>query len=96
MKTDNHTASLKELFAQFVRQSGKQHLLDKQILFERWKDYVGDICAQHSKCTDLKNGILYVKVSNAALKFELFGHKSQIVERINNDLGPLVKDIIFR
>ncbi len=93
---NRHETNLKELVSQFVKKSGKQHLLNKQILFERWHEYVGDICAQFSKCTDLNNGILYVKVKNAALKFELFGSKSQIIQRINNDLGPVVKDIIFR
>jgi len=35
-------------------------------------------------------------VQNAALKFELFGHKSQILKKIEADFGPLVRDIIFR
>ncbi len=96
MKFDNHEINLKDLVSQFVKQSGKQHLMDKQILIERWPEYVGDMCAHFSKCNDLKNGILYVNVNNAALKFELFGHKSKIIQRINNDLGPIVKDIIFR
>ena len=73
--------NLKELVGRFVSQSGKQHLMDQQLLFERWPEYVGDICAQFSKCEDLRNGILYVRVQNAALKFELFGHKSQILKR---------------
>jgi hypothetical protein len=35
-------------------------------------------------------------VQNAALKFELFGHKSQILKKIQADFGPLVTDIMFR
>ncbi len=93
---DEHEKSLKELINQFVSQSGKQHLMDKKMLFDRWPEYVGDICAQLSKCEDLRNGILYVRVQNAALKFELFGHKSQILKKIEADFGPLVRDIIFR
>lgn len=88
--------NLKELIGRFVSQSGKQHLMDKQMLFERWTEYVGPMCAQFSKCEDLRNGILYVRVRNAALKFELFGHKSLILKKIEADFGPLVTDIMFR
>lgn len=96
MQRDNHEMNLKELIGRFVSQSGKQHLMDKQMLFERWPEYVGTMCAQFSKCEDLRNGILYVRVQNAALKFELFGHKSQIIKKIQADFGPLVRDIMFK
>ena len=45
---DSHEMNLKELIGRFVSQSGKQHLMDKQILFDRWSEYVGDICAKFS------------------------------------------------
>ena len=93
---DSHEMNLKELIGRFVSQSGKQHLMDKQILFDRWSEYVGDICAKFSKCEDLQNGILYVRVKNAALRFELFGNKSQILKKIESDFGSLVQEIVFR
>ena len=93
---DNHEKNLKELIGQFVSQSGKQHLMDKQLLFDRWLEYVGEMCAQLSKCEDLRDGTLYVRVQNAALKFELFGHKSQILKKMEEDFGSLVSDIVFR
>lgn len=95
MERDNHEINLKELIGRFVSQSGKQHLMDRQMLFERWPQYVGPMCAQYSKCEDLRNGVLYVKVQNAALKFELFGLKSLIIKRIWTDFGPMVRDIMF-
>jgi len=95
-KRDSHEMNLKELVGRFVSQSGKQHLMDKQQLFARWPEYVGEMCAQYSRCVDLRNGLLVVQVRNAALKFELFGHKSQIVKRIEADFGPMVKDIMFK
>lgn len=96
MERDNHEMNLKELVGRFVSQSGKQHLMDRQMLFERWSEYVGPMCAQFSECVDLRNGILHVRVQNAALKFELFGHKSQILKKIEADFGPMVKDIMFK
>ena len=102
---DRHEMNLKELVGRFVSESGKQHLMDKQMLFDRWPEYVGQVCAQFSRCQDLRNGVLYVRVTNAALKFELFGHKSQILKKMQHksqilkrmqaDFGPLVKDILF-
>lgn len=96
MQRDNHEMNLKDLIGRFVSQSGKQHLMDKQLLFERWPEYVGTMCAQFSDCVDLRNGILYVRTRNAALKFELFSHKNQIIQKIQADFGPLVRDIFFQ
>ena len=44
----------------------------------------------------LQKGVLKVKVTNAALRFELAGRKSLIMERINADYTiPVVNNIIF-
>ncbi len=88
--------SLKELMHEFVNHSGKQQLYADRIVMDKWPEYVGEICAKHSKCTSVKNGILKVQVPNASMRFELAGQKSLIIDRINADFSmPVIQDIFF-
>ena len=87
---------LKELIYNFVNKSGKQQMFSERVVMQKWPEYVGEMCAQHSKCVSIKNGVLKVKVANAALRFELAGRKSLIMKRINADYTiPVVNNIIF-
>lgn len=95
MKNSNEH-SMRELIQGFVVKSGKQQLYNERIVMDKWTDYVGDMCAKQSKCVDIHNGVLKVKVQNAALRFELQARKSMILDRINADYAfPVIKDIIF-
>ena len=87
---------LKDLIYNFVHKNGKQQLFSERVVMQRWPEYVGEMCAQHSTCVSFKKGVLKVKVTNAALRFELAGRKSLIMERINADYTiPVVNNIIF-
>ncbi len=62
-----------------------------------WIEVVEPVVAQNTQCKDIKNGVLTVKVTNAALRFELLARKSEIIRRLNDRLGvEVVKDVIFR
>ncbi|MBR6334069.1 MAG: DUF721 domain-containing protein [Bacteroidales bacterium] len=95
MNSDN-THSVKELLQKFVQKNGKQQLYAERIVMENWPQYVGDACARYSTCQSVINGIMRVKVTNAALRFELMGQKTNILNRINADYAfPVIKDIYF-
>lgn len=87
---------LKDLVYNFVNKNGKQQLFSERVVMQKWPEYVGEMCAQCSQCISIKKGVLKVKVTNAALRFELAGRKSLIIERINADYSiPVVNNIIF-
>ena len=93
---NNNELSLKDLIYDFVNKSGKQKLYADRMVMDKWPEYVGEICAQQSKCISLKNGVMKVQVPNAAMRFELAGQKSTIIARINADYAmPVIKDIMF-
>ena len=61
-----------------------------------WAEVVEPLVAQNTQCKDIKNGVLKVKVTNAALRFELLARKSEIIRQLNDRLGVEVeKDILF-
>lgn len=80
----------------FVNKAGKGDLYTERVIMSKWPEYVGQMCAQSSRCVAINRGVMSVKVSNAALRFELAGRKSMIIDRINSDYGmPVIKDILF-
>ncbi len=95
MKNSNEH-SIRELALQFINQSGKQRLYAERTLLEKWPEYIGELCARQTQCISIHSGVLKVKVPNAALRFELTGRKTMIIEKINADYTtPIVQDILF-
>ena len=92
----NNEQLLKDLLKQFIDKSGRQRLYDERRVLSFWAEVVEPMVAQNTQCKDLRNGVLTVKVTNAALRFELLARKSEIIRRLNDRLGvEVVKDIIF-
>ena len=87
---------ISELIQQFVNRSGKQQLFAERTVLQKWPEYIGELCAGQTECVSINRGVLKVKVKNAALRFELTGRKTMIMEKINADYSiPVVKDILF-
>lgn len=95
MKNSNEH-SIRELALQFVNKSGKQQLYAERTVLDKWPEYIGELCAGQTQCISIHSGVLKVKVPNAALRFELIGRKTMIIEKINADYAiPVVRDILF-
>ena len=95
MKTNEQL--LKDLLQQFIDKSGKQRIYDERRVLSLWAEIVEPVVAQNTQCKDIRNGVLTVKVTNAALRFELLTRKSEIIRQLNDRLGvDVVKDVIFR
>lgn len=95
MKTNEQL--LKDLLQQFIDKSGRKRLYDERRVLTLWAEVVEPLVAQNTQCKEIKNGVLTVKVTNAALRFELLARKSEIIRQLNDRLGvEAVKDVIFR
>ena len=93
----NNEQLLKDLLQQFIDKSGRQRLYDERRVLSLWAEVVDPVVVQNTQCKDIKNGVLTVKVTNAALRFELLARKSEIIRQLNERLGiEVVKDVIFR
>ena len=92
----NNEQLLKDLLQQLIDKSGRQRLHDERRVLSLWAEVVEPVIAQCTQCKDIKTGVLTVKVTNAALRFELLARKSEIIRSLNERLGvEVVKDIIF-
>ena len=61
-----------------------------------WSECVGEAIAKYSSPQEIRKNKLFVKVENAAWRYELSLNKAGIIEKLNIKLKKkLIKDIIF-
>jgi len=61
-----------------------------------WSECVGEAIAKYSSPQEIRKNKLFVKVENAAWRYELSLNKTGIIEKLNTKLKKkLIKDIIF-
>ncbi|QQS30185.1 MAG: DUF721 domain-containing protein [Sphingobacteriales bacterium] len=83
---------LKDFFTVYKLNTGLNEARIKTL----WEEMMGKTIAKHTDKLVAKKGVLYLKISSAPLKQELFFRREIIIERINTRLGePFLKEIVF-
>ena len=91
------TVVIGDVIKQFLEKYGKNQLFLEKKAVEIWPKVVGDLIHRYTHKVSSKNGVITVYVKNAALRFELMGMKSSIIEKLNNEVGAeVIKDIILK
>ena len=81
---------LTEAIVGFLRATGlEQQVLEVQ-MEEIWPSVMGETVAKLTRSVEVKNGMLYVKVSSAALKTQLFENRFELVRKLNEAVGAQV------
>ena len=87
---------MQDLIKSFIEKNNKTRLYHEQHIVKLWYSEMGDFIVQHTKDVEFKQSVLYVKLLNASLRFELMGRKSDIITKLNQKVGiEIVKDILF-
>ena len=82
---------------EFLIKNGKISLFLEQQAIDMWGEIVGEFIAKQTTKISVKQGVLCVTIPNAALRFEVLGCRSQIVNKINKKLGgEVIKGIIVK
>lgn len=87
-----------ETLAQVVSTLGLQERLKEHEVLQAWRDIVGDFIAGHATPHRLRDGILYVRVLQSTVHYELDRvWKPQIVEKLKKRFGGrTVREVKFR
>jgi len=81
----------------FFAKNGKISLFLEQQAVELWAQTVGDFIAKQTTKITAKQGVIYVTIPNAALRFEVLNSRNQIITKINQTLGgEVIKGIIIK
>ena len=81
-----------------MQRLGLKERLHETEVAEAWGKIVGDFIAAHSAPTALREGVLYVRVLQPALHYELEQiSKADILRKLKQRFGPkIIRDVRFR
>ena len=83
-------ASLADVVRLYLRESGMETPLLQKRLIEAWDNVTGPIVAQYTGEKKIRNQTLFVQINNPALKADLMMMQSQLVKRLNNEVGAFI------
>lgn len=93
----SNTQSLSEVLKEYIEQNRIDQKLKEVDVVQGWENLLGKTIAHYTKNIYIRNRILFVEISSAVVKNELFMMREEIVRRINENAGRnVVSKIIFK
>ena len=82
--------SINDILQQFLRKEGLETPLQQKRLIDAWDNVVGPMVARYTQEKFIKNQILFVKITNPALRQDLSMMRQQLTRRLNELVGSSV------
>lgn len=93
----NNAEQIGQLIRNFLRQESLESPLNEKRLIGAWAEVLGPSIASYTKELYIKNQVLYVHLTSAALRQELMMGRELLVNNLNRRVGSMViTNIIFR
>lgn len=93
----NNAEPIGKLIQQFLRQESLESPLNEQRLLDAWPQILGPAIASYTKELYIRNQILYVHLTSAALRQELMMGRELLVRNLNQKVGAtVITNITFR
>jgi len=90
------TTNIGDLISSYLDDHNKHYLYNEEKVLNLWQTEMGDFINKSTKHIDMKSGVLKVKITNAALRFELLNNRSDIIKRLNDKIGSnSIKELII-
>ncbi|MGP1481089.1 MAG: DciA family protein [Hoylesella enoeca] len=87
---------LSQILQRLLREGGFETPLNQKRLVESWSKVAGPTVAHYTSETFIKNQTLFVKLLNPALRQDLLMMRSQLICRLNAEVGSqVITDIRF-
>lgn len=91
-----HLEKIGGILQSFLSDRGYSSICNEFDVINNWKEIVGSDVASISTCIKVENSILYVVVSNASWRHEMFFLKAEILKKIKNIYAcNSINDILF-
>ena len=97
-KPSDRWQAASELLPKLMQRLGLSERLHETEVIEAWAQIVGDFIAAHSAPVSLREGVLYVRVLQPALHYELEQiSKAAILRKLKQRFGgKVIRDVRFR
>ena len=95
--SDKYDHTLKEVIEKLLKAYKWDAGLDEAKLVNSWEHIVGKIIARHTTRLKLKDRVLYVSLDSSVIRNELMMSRSEVIEKINIEMGAkMIDDIVLR
>ncbi len=93
----NDAEQIGTLIRNFLRQESLESPLNEQRLINAWPEVLGPVIASYTNGLYIKNQVLYVHLTSAALRQELMMGRELLVRNLNRHVGAqVISNIVFR
>ncbi len=93
----SNTQSLGEVLKEYIKEVQIERKLKEVDVVQSWEDLLGKTIAHYTTKIYISNQVLYVTISSAVVKNELFMMREEIKRKINERAGEeIVRTIIFK
>ena len=93
----SNTQSLSEVLKQYIEENRMERKLKEVDIVQGWENLLGKTIARYTRNIYIRNRILYVEITSAVVKNELFLMREEICRRINENAGDgMINRIIFK
>ncbi|MBR1682603.1 MAG: DUF721 domain-containing protein [Bacteroidaceae bacterium] len=84
------------LLHQFLREEGLETPYNEYLLVQSWPEVMGQGIARYTADVQIRNRVLYVRLTSSVVRAELMAGRTQLVHRLNNHVGAqVIERIIF-
>ena len=88
-KRPDRCVTIHDALGPVLKKFGLAERLDENEINQVWHELVGDFVAQHSKPDRLKDGVLYVRVIQSTLLYDLDREwKPEVLRKLRAKFGP--------
>ena len=74
----------------FLREEGLEVPLQQKRLIDAWEVVTGNIVSRYTAEKFIRNQTLFVKITNPALRQDLSMMRTQLVKRLNEQVGSFI------
>lgn len=82
-----NSLSIADVLNIYLRETGLEKTVLEDKVVALWLEIMGDTVARLTRSVEVRNGMLIVHISSAALKAQLFECRFELVKKINDAVG---------
>lgn len=88
--------TLKEAMAEMLRVYRLDTRLNETSVVNAWEKVMGAVITKYTKEVKMRDGILYVTMTSAAVKQELLYRRTEIAAQLNAECGgDIIKEVVI-
>ena len=83
-----------EVLVDYLRENNLEQPLLERRLVAMWDEIMGPAVARLTRDVEIKDGVLKVKISSAALRSQLFECRFELIRKLNQIVGSeVIRDV---